>query len=201
MTAWLIVLACTLLPIFWAVGAYNRLADLRTGYQAAFLQVTVQAKRRHDLVPGLVEIARGYLMHARQTLDGVTAARNQAFTAGVLAADDPTDKAAMHRMEAAEATLASTLEQMLALSHACPPLRADAGMQALAGDLGSTESRLIFAQQAYNHSVAQYNEAITQFPGSLLATVFGFRATAPLQALRSAEDRRGLDRAPLRRRP
>lgn len=201
MAAWLILLACILLPMFWAVGAYKRLVGLRSSFQTAFLQVHAQSKRRHDLVPGLVEIARGYLMHERQTLDAVTAARNQAFTASVLAADDPTDAAAMQRMAGTEAALMSSLEQMMALSHACPALWADAGMLALASGLGSTDRRLVFAQQAYNDSVAQYNQAIVQFPGSLLAAVFGFRRAAPLQALRSAEDRRGQDSAALRRRP
>lgn len=201
MAAWLITLACVLPPMFCAVGAFKRLVGLRSGFQTVFLRVNVQSKRRHDLVPGLVEIARGYLMHERQTLDGVTAARNQAFTASVLAADDPTDTAAMQRMAAAEAALMSSLEQMLALSHACPALWADAGMLVLTSDLGSTERRLVFAQQAYNDSVVQYNQAIMQFPGSLLAAVFGFRRAAPLQAISSAEDRRDRDHAPPRRRP
>lgn len=201
MAAWLILLACISLPMFWAVGAYKRLVGLRSSFQTAFLQVHAQSKRRHDLVPGLVEIARGYLMHERQTLDAVTAARNQAFTASVLAADDPTDTAAMQRMAGTEAALMLSLEQMLALSHACPALWADADMLVLASDLGSTDRRLVFAQQAYNDSVAQYNQAIVQFPGSLLAAVFGFRRAAPLQALRSAEDRRGQDSAARRRRP
>ncbi len=201
MTTWLILLACVLLPMFWAVGAYNRLVGLRTGFKAAFLQVDAQSKRRHNLVPALVDSVRGYLMHEHPVLDGVTAARNQAFTASVLAADDPTDAAAVDCMAAAEAALAIRLEQLLTLSHGCHALWSDAAMLALARDLGSTESRLAFAQQAYNDSVARYNQAITQFPGSMLATLFGFRRAAPLQAIRSAEDRRGQNRAPLQQRP
>ena len=201
MVAWLIIPACILLPMFCAVGAYKRLVGLRSSFQTVFLRVNAQSKRRHDLVPGLVEIARGYLMHERQALDGVTAARNQAFTASVLAADDPTDTAAMQRMAAAEAALMLSLDQMLALSHACPSLWADAGMLVLASDLGSTERRLVFAQQAYNDSVVLYNQAVIQFPGSLLAAAFGFRRAAPLRAMSSAEDRRDRDRAPLRWRP
>lgn len=201
MAAWLVILACIFLPMFWAVGAYKRLSGLRTAFRNAFLQVSAQSQRRHDLIPGLVEIARGYLMYQPHVLDAVIAARNQAFTASVLAAHDPTDSEAMHRMVAAEAALVLILEQVLVLAHACPALWADATMLALAGDLGSTESRLIFAQQAYNQSVARYNAAITQFPGAFLTTVFGFRAATPLQAVRNAEDRRGRDRAALRRRP
>ena len=135
----------------------------------------------------------------RQVLDGVTVARNQAFSAGVFAAGDPTDSAAMQRMAAAEAALVTSLDRMLALSHACPALWTDAAMLALAGDLGSTEGRLAFAQQAYNDSVAQYHASISQFPGSLLANLFGFRHAAPLQATRSTRERRGQLRAPSRR--
>ena len=201
MTAWLIALACALLPMFWAVGACNRLIGLRTGFRLAFQQVDAQSKRRHDLVPGLVDAARPYLMQARHMLDGVTAARNQAFMASVLAADDPTDAAAIDRMVAAEAVLVTSLDRLLQASHGCGALWKNAGMRALASDLGNTESRLAFAQQAYNASVAQYNQAIDQFPGSLLANLFGFRRAAPLQAIRSAEERRAQDRAPPRRRP
>ena len=201
MTAWLIAFACTLLPLFWAVGAYNRLGKLRAAFRAAFLQVDAQSKRRHDLIPGLVDTAGGYLMHAHHMLDGVTAARNQAFTASVLAADDPTDAAAIGRMVAAETALVTSLDQLLTLSHSSTALWKDAGMRALSRDLGSTESRLAFAQQAYNDSVAQYNQAIAQFPGSMLASLFGFRRATPLETIRSAEDRRAQDGAALRRRP
>ena len=200
MTAWLVVVAIASLPVFWAVGACKRLVGLRSGFRNAFLEVSAQSKRRHDLVPYLLVIVPNYLMHQRRALDDVTAARNQAFTAGVLAAHDPTDTAALQRMAAAEAALGASLEQMLSLSHASAALWADRGMLSCTRDLRGTESRLVFAQQDYNDSVGQYNRAITQFPGSLLASMLGFRRAAPLQATRSADDRRGKGRMPLRQR-
>lgn len=190
MTALIIVLAIVLLLVFWAVGAYNRLVSLRNLFKNAFSQIDVQLKRRYDLIPNLVETAKGYMKHERETLEAVIAARNQAVSANARAASDPTDAAAMQQMASSEGVLANSLGKMFALSEAYPDLKANQNMLELTEELTSTENRIAFARQAYNDGVMQYNTALEQFPGSIIAGMFSFRLAEMLQATETPEERR-----------
>ncbi len=190
MTALIIVLAIVLLLVFWAVGAYNRLVSLRNLFKNAFSQIDVQLKRRYDLIPNLVETAKGYMKHERETLEAVIAARNQAVSANARAASDPTDAAAMQQMASSEGVLANSLGKMFALSEAYPDLKANQNMLELTEELTSTENRIAFARQAYNDGVMQYNTALEQFPGSIIAGMFSFRLAEMLQATEAPEERR-----------
>jgi LemA protein len=182
MTAWiilLILLVLALLAVVWAVSAYNGLVTLRNRFANAFSQIDVQLKRRHDLIPNLVETAKAYLNHERQTLEAVIAARGQAVSAGTRAAADPTDPAAMQAMLAAEGALSAGLGRLMAISEAYPTLKADATMMQLTDELASTENRIAFARQAYNDAVMVYNITREQVPTSLIANTYNFRvATA-----------------------
>lgn len=190
MTALIIVLAIVLLIVFWAVGAYNRLVSLRNLFKNAFSQIDVQLKRRYDLIPNLVETAKGYMKHERETLEAVIAARNQAVSANARAAGDPTNASAMQQMAASEGALSSSLGKMFALSEAYPDLKANQNMLQLTEELTSTENRIAFARQAYNDGVMQYNTALEQFPGSMIASAFAFKSAEILQATEAPEERR-----------
>jgi len=172
----------------YAVAVYNRLVTLRNVWRNAFSQIDVQLKRRHDLIPNLVETAKGYLAHERQTLEAVIAARNQAVAAGKAVANNPANSGALKEMAAAEATLSGTVGRLLAVSEAYPDLKANQTMAALTEELTSTENKVAFARQAFNDDVAIYNVALDRFPATLLAGSFGFEE-APLWEIETAEDR------------
>jgi LemA protein len=172
----LVILVLALLAVVWAVSAFNGLVALRNRFANAFSQIDVQLKRRHDLIPNLVETARAYLDHERQTLEAVIAARGQAVSAGTRAAADPTDAQAMHGMMAAEGVLSAGLGRLLAVSEAYPTLKADTTMMQLKEELASTENRIAFARQAYNDAVMVYNTGREQVPTSLIANACNFRA-------------------------
>ena len=179
MTPWiilLVILVLALLAVVWAVSAYNGLVALRNRFANAFSQIDVQLKRRHDLIPNLVETAKAYLNHERQTLEAVIAARGQAVRAGTKAAVDPTDAAAMRSMLAAEGTLSAGLGRLLAISETYPTLKADVTMIQLKEELASTENRIAFARQAYNDAVMVYNIGREQMPASIIANACNFRA-------------------------
>lgn len=190
MTGIIIVVAVVLLIVFWAVGAYNRLVSLRNQFKNAFAQIDVQLKRRYDLIPNLVETAKGYMKHERETLEAVIAARNQAVNANAKAAGDISDAAAMQQMAAAEGALGSTLGKLFALSEAYPDLKANQNMMQLTEELTSTENRIAFARQAYNDGVMQYNNSREQFPGSVIAGMFAFAPAELLQATEAPEERK-----------
>lgn len=190
MTTSIVLLALVLLIAFWAVGAYNRLVSLRNQFRNAFSQIDVQLKRRHDLVPNLVETAMAYMKHERETLEAVIAARNQAVSANAAAAIDPANAAAMHQMASAEGALSTTLGKLFALSEAYPELKADQTMMQLNEELTSTENRIAFSRQAYNDSVMLYNTGIEQFPGSVIAGMFTFKPAELLQSTDSADERK-----------
>jgi LemA protein len=190
MTGLIIIAVLVLLLLFWGVGAYNRLISLRNQFKNAFAQIDVQLKRRYDLIPNLVETAKGYMKHERETLEAVISARNQAVTANAKAAADPADAAAMHQMAAAEGMLASSLGKMFALSEAYPDLKANQNMMQLTEELTSTENRIAFARQAYNDGVMQYNISREQFPGSIIAGMFAFGPAEQLQATEAPEERK-----------
>lgn len=192
MTAVLILLAIVAVVVFWAVGVYNRIIALRNHFKNAFAQIDVQLKRRYDLIPNLVETAKAYMAHERETLEAVITARNQAVTATNKAAGDPADAASVRQMANAEGALGATLGRLFALSESYPELQANQNMMQLSEELTSTENRISFARQGYNDSVMSYNTSIEQFPGSLIANSFGFRPAELLEATESPEERKAV---------
>jgi LemA protein len=184
----LFLLFCAM-PLVWGAVVYNRLVGLRNGFDNAFAQIDVQLKRRHDLVPALVEVARGYLTHERQTLEAVVAARQGAASARASAAARPADRKAIARLDAAEAGLDSAFGRLFAVVEAHPDLKADATLGRLTEELASTENRIGFARQAYNDAVTDYNVGVQRFPDNLVAGAFGFRSARLLQSTRSPAER------------
>jgi len=178
----LIGLGCLLLLVIvvaiLAVGAYNGLVRARNAYKNAFAQIDVQLKRRHDLIPNLVETAKAYLKHERETLEAVTAARTGAVTAQAAAAANPGDPAAMQNLGGAENVLTQALGRLFAVAEAYPDLKANQNMMQLSEELTSTENRVAFARQAYNDSVMAYNNKREVFPSSILAGMFNFAPAA-----------------------
>jgi LemA protein len=189
MVVLMVVAALVLLAVFWAVGSYNRLVGLRNRFKNAFAQIDVQLKRRYDLIPNLVETARAYMKHERETLEAVIAARNQAASATARAAGDPANAASVQQMAAAEGTLAATLGRLFALSEAYPELKANENMMQLTEELTSTENRIAFARQAYNDEVTLYNTALQLFPSSIIAGTFAFAPGQLLEATESPQER------------
>jgi LemA protein len=165
-----------LLVAFWAIGGYNKLVALRNRFKNAYAQIDVQLKRRYDLIPNLVETAKGYLKHERETLEAVITARNAASTASNRAASNPGEASAMKELVGAEAALTGTLGRLFALSEAYPDLKANTNMMALQEELTSTENKVAFARQAYNDAVMAYNTQREMFPSSVIAGMFNFAA-------------------------
>ena len=184
----LIIVGLIVVIVMMVVGIYNRLVALRNRFQNAFAQIDVQLKRRYDLIPNLVEIAKGYLKHERETLEAVIQARNQAVTAGNRAAANPGDPAAMQALAGAEAGLAGTLGRLFALAEAYPDLKANQNMMQLTEEMTSTENKISFARQAYNDSVTSYNTARETFPSVIIAGMFGF-SPAQLFEVQSVAER------------
>lgn len=182
----LVVLA--LFVVFFVVGIYNTLVALRNRFKNAFAQIDVQLKRRYDLIPNLVETAKGYLKHERGTLEAVIAARNTAASANVGAAANPGDPAAMKQLASAEGTLTGMLGRLFALSEAYPDLKANTTMLSLMEELTSTENKVSFSRQSYNDAVMAYNTQREIFPSSLIAGPFKFTA-AELFAIETPEQR------------
>ena len=173
-----ILVIVVVVPVFfvlmWIVGAYNRLVALRNRFKNAYAQIDVQLKRRYDLIPNLVETAKGYIKHERGTLEAVIAARNVASAANVRAAQSPGDAAAMKDLSGAETALTSTLGRLFAVAEAYPDLKANTTMMALMEELTSTENKVAFARQAYNDSVMAYNTQRETFPTNMIAGPFNF---------------------------
>jgi LemA protein len=159
---------------FIFMDVYNRLVTLRNRYKNAYSQIDVQLQRRYDLIPNLVETAKGYMKHERETLEAVIAARNSAMTASSQAARNPGDPQAMQQLENAEAALTGILGRFFALSEAYPDLKADRTMTQLMEELTSTENRVAFARQAFNDAVTLYNTKREMFPSNFIANSFSF---------------------------
>ena len=172
----LVVLAIIVRLAFVLIAIYNKLVALRNRFKNAFAQIDVQLKRRYDLIPNLVETAKGYLQHERGTLEAVTNARNMASAAGQKAAANPGDAAAIQGLMGAETALTGALGRLFAVMEAYPDLKANQTMQSLMEELTSTENKVSFARQAYNDSVMIYNTARETFPAVLLAGMLGFQA-------------------------
>lgn len=178
MLPWIIVavvVVLALIAVAWVVGIYNTLVTLRNRFKNAYAQIDVQLKRRYDLIPNLVETAKGYLTHERATLENVTAARNQALAATSRVAADPTDAGAMQQLLSAEGSLAGGLGRLMVAVEAYPDLKANTTMQSLMEELTSTENKIAFARQAFNDSVMGYNTSREIFPNVLIAGIFGFQ--------------------------
>lgn len=189
---WIVILGLLAVAAFWAIGAYNRLVDLRNRYKNAFAQIDVQLKRRYDLIPNLVETAKGYMAHERETLEAVIKARNLAVSANQAAAADPGSPAAMQGLVTAEGALSGALSKLFALAEAYPDLKANQNMMQLSEELTGTENKIAFSRQAFNDAVMGYNTATQQFPSNVLAGMFGFTPAELLQATESADERKAV---------
>jgi LemA protein len=170
----LIVLGVVLVLVLWGVGIYKSLVGLRNRFKNAFAQIDVQLKRRYDLIPNLVETAKGYLKHEHSTLEDVIKARNIALAASQSAAANPADGNAMKGLVSAETGLAGALSRLMVVSEQYPDLKANQNMMQLTEELTSTENKIAFARQAYNDSVMTYNTAREVFPNVIFAGMFGF---------------------------
>ncbi len=163
------LLVVTFLVLVFGVGIYNRLVGLKNRYKNAFAQIDVQLKRRYDLIPNLVETAKGYMKHERETLEAVIQARNTAATAGQQAAAKPGNPQAMQGLANAEGVLTGVMTRFMALMENYPDLKANQNMLALQEELTSTENKIAFARQAYNDAVMTYNTAREVFPNNIIA--------------------------------
>ena len=177
---------------FWGVGAYNRLIKLRNEITNAFAQIDVQLKRRHDLIPNLVEVARKYLEHERETLERVTAARAQVVAATDLVRSQPNQAGPIKSLNLAEGVLTSAMGRFQAVVEAYPELKADESLRDLSEELTHTENKVAFSRQLFNDATLDYNNSAQQFPANLVAGVFGFKAATMLQSTSTDAERAGV---------
>ena len=183
-----VIVLLALVAVMFVVGIYNALVTLRNRYKNAYSQIDVQLKRRYDLIPNLVETAKGYLAHERGTLEAVITARNAAASANTRAAQNPGDASAMKELSGAETQLSGVLGRLFALSEAYPDLKANTTMITLMEELTSTENKVSFARQAYNDSVMAYNTRREVFPSNIIAGMFNF-ASAELFVIDKPEQK------------
>ena len=177
---------------FWMLAAYNRLVRARNEIGNAFAQIDVQLKRRYDLIPNLVDVARKYVQHERDTLEAVIAARNGARTARDAAAAKPADPGRIAALAGAEGTLAGLMNKLAVVVEAYPALKADATLRDLSEELNHTENRIAFARQAFNDVVLEYNNSAQQVPTNMVAGLFGFNAAAMLAATSTEAERQAV---------
>ena len=190
MTAVIIIGGIILLVIIIVAAIYNSLVTLRNRYKNSFSQIDVQLKRRYDLIPNLVETAKGYMKHERQTLEAVINARNSALSASQKASGNPGDPAAMKDLASAETLLTGTLGRLFALAENYPDLKANENMLQLQEELTSTENRVAFARQAFNDAVTAYNIACEKFPNTIIAGMFNFSLAQLLESTEAPEERK-----------
>jgi LemA protein len=183
----LVLLCGAGLSAVFVVGKYNSLVTLRNRYKNGFSQIDVQLRRRYDLIPNLVEIAKGYLEHERETLETVISARNSAYSTGAKAAANPGDPKAMRDLAGAEAGLSGALGRFFAVAEAYPDLKANQNMLQLSEELTSTENKISFARQAYNDAVMAYNTQREVFLAGIIATMFNFAAAELFQIQNAVE--------------
>ncbi|HEY6484017.1 MAG TPA: LemA family protein [Steroidobacteraceae bacterium] len=177
--SWIVLLVIIGLVLVF-IATYNRLVTARNAFKNAFAQIDVQLTRRYDLIPNLVETAKGYIRHERETLEAVIQARNSAYAGLKAAAADPANAAAVQHLSGADQQLGGALGRLMAVAEAYPDLKANQNMMQLSEELTSTENKVAFARQAYNDSVMSYNNAREVFPSSLVANMFGFQPAQPL---------------------
>ena len=186
---WVVLVVLAVLAL-WLIVIYNNLVGLRNRFKNAFSQIDVQLKRRHDLIPNLVETAKAYMAHERQTLEAVIAARNSAASAAQRAAADPADADAIKSVMTAEAGLSGALGRLFALSESYPDLKANQTMMQLSEEITSTENKISFARQAYNDAVMEYNTGIETFPNNLVGSFGSFPPATLLQSTESPEEKK-----------
>lgn len=176
----IVALVIVVLLVLYFIGVYNQLVTLKNRFENAFSQIEVQLKRRYDLIPNLVETAKGYIKHERETLEAVIAARNQAANGLKAAAADPTNAAAITQLGAAEGALASAMGRLNVVMEAYPDLKASQNMMQVSEELTSTENKISFARQAFNDAVTAYNTYKQTFPPVVVAKSFGHAEDAKL---------------------
>jgi LemA protein len=187
---WIFLLALVAVPVLivlWVIGIYNGLVVLRNRFKNAFAQIDVQLKRRYDLIPNLVETAKGYMKHERETLESVIQARNMAAGAATAASKDPSNPEAMKGLLSAESSLRGSLGRMMLVVERYPDLKADKSMAALMEELTSTENKISFARQAYNDAVTAYNIQRETFPSNFIANTFNFQEASLFEVTEAVE--------------
>ena len=186
---WIVVVVVLAVLLVWAIAVYNRLMELRNRTANALAQIDVQLKRRYDLIPNLVAVAKKYLEHESQTLEAVIRARSQAQAAATAMRSAPGKPEVAEAVVAAEGALGGALGRLMVLTESYPDLKADETMRSLSEELGSTENRIGYARQAYNDQVLEFNNATKAFPAIVVAAVLGFHAMPMLQSTQNAQER------------
>lgn len=186
LTHWILI-AILVIAVFYAIGIYNKLVTLKNRYENAFAQIEVQLKRRYDLIPNLVEVAKSYLKHERETLEAVVEARNQASAALKGASENPGDANAMGQLAGAEGALGSAMGRLNVVMEAYPDLKANQNMAQLSEELTSTENKVAFSRQAFNDSVMEYNTYRQSFPPVVFAGLVGHGQDASLLQFEDSE--------------
>ena len=187
MIAILVLLGLGVVIALWAVGIYNGLVTARNAFKNAFAQIDVQLTRRYDLIPNLVEVAKGYMAHERETLEAVIKARAAAVSGLAAAKADPGDANAMASLANADQGLTGALGRLMVVSEQYPDLKANQNMMQLSEELTSTENRVAFARQAFNDSVMAYNNRREVFPSNIVAGMFNFVPAALLEITEPAK--------------
>ena len=183
----LIFLGIIAVLVAWVIAIYNKLVTLKNQYQNGFAQIEVQLKRRYDLIPNLIETAKGYIAHERDTLEAVVNARNQAMAGLKAASADPSNGAAMQELASAEGALGSALAKLNVVVEAYPDLKANENMMQLSEEITTTENRVAFARQAYNDQIMEYNTYRQSFPPMVFASMFGHPTDATLLEFEDSE--------------